>query len=157
MSGLGVLAVAATTAALAYLAATDPKRRRAFGLAPWHRPRHATVAWSIALGVGPILLAAGTASDVVVWLGAITVIGWGIAAVNPVTAGRLAQAAERMWPSLVGRCRRFLPGHLLSAAVRQDGLDRRIATLEQRIARLEARLAASSPSDTRPPSDRSTG
>lgn len=75
-------AVAVTLLALAHLTATDPKRRRAFKLPPPRR-RFAWPAGVLALAPGAALLAAGAGAAFVIWLGAITVLGWLIAARTP--------------------------------------------------------------------------
>ena len=79
-------AVTVTLLALAYLTATDPKRRRAFKLPPTRR----RFAWPVAVLVfapGVALLAAGQAAAFAIWLGAVTVLGWLIAARAPAPGG----------------------------------------------------------------------
>lgn len=63
---------------LAHLAATDPKRRRAFKLPIRHR-RFARSALTLVFVPGVVLLLAGQGAAFVIWLGAATVAGWLVA------------------------------------------------------------------------------
>lgn len=81
-------ALACTLLGLAYLAATDAKRRRAFGLGA--RPRR--FAWPARVAVfapGLALATAGAWAAFTIWLGAATVAGWGVAASPPGGIARL--------------------------------------------------------------------
>lgn len=89
---LTLVAVAATLPGLLYLTASDPKRRRAFGLQPRGR-RLAGLAWVLVFLPGAALLAAGEGAAFVMWLGAATVLGWLIAARAPVS--RAAEVRKR--------------------------------------------------------------
>ncbi|GAB3273163.1 hypothetical protein GCM10027297_06230 [Parahaliea aestuarii] len=75
LSGLG----------LAWLAAVNPKRRRVYGLSrpapvvPWQK-------WAMAVLVllpGVLLVVFGQVAGFVLWLGAVTVIGWMVALRRP--------------------------------------------------------------------------
>ena len=79
---LTLAAVAATLLGLAYLTATDPKRRRAFKLQPRSR-RLALPACILVFAPGVTLLAIDKSAAFVMWLGAIAVLGWLIAARAP--------------------------------------------------------------------------
>lgn len=78
---LPLSAVAVTLLGLAYLTATDPKRRRAFKLPP-HR-RLVLPAFVLVLAPGVVLLVFGQGAAFVMWLGAVTVLGWLVAARAP--------------------------------------------------------------------------
>ncbi len=88
------LAVGASLCAIGWLCATDPKRRRAFGLGALRRPRHARAALCGALLPGLLLTLVG-ASDVVVWLGSVSVLGWILAALPPRRLASLREALSR--------------------------------------------------------------
>ena len=79
---LTLAAVAVSLAGLVYLAATDPKRRRAFNLPPCSR-RLALFAWIVVFAPGAALLAAEQTAAFVIWLGAGTIAGWLVAAKAP--------------------------------------------------------------------------
>ena len=79
---LTLSAVAVSLSGLVYLAASDPKRRRAFKLPPRER-RLALPTWILVLVPGAALLAANQSAAFVMWLGATTVVGWLVAARAP--------------------------------------------------------------------------
>ena len=132
---LGALAV--SLAALSWLATTDAKRRRVFSLEPVERDLWQVWCALILVSVpGVLLLVAGNGAAFTVWIAAVTVLGWVLAAVTPdriatvrSIIGRGATAALRVlnaatgWIIAVGT----LPG--------------RIADLEHRVVDLEAELA----------------
>ncbi len=75
-------------AGLAWLAAINPKRRRVYGL-PRRVGRGAWQAWgaaSLVLLPGLALPALGQVAAFVLWLGAVTVMGWLIALRRPALA-----------------------------------------------------------------------
>tara|TARA_R110000772_G_scaffold264038_1_gene384249 strand:- start:44446 stop:44736 length:291 start_codon:yes stop_codon:yes gene_type:complete len=83
-----VAAVAASTAALAYLAVGDAKRRRVFGLPPLERK-----AWQTWLAIAGVLAPAvlllygnGGGAGFTVWCGTVSVAGWALAATSPAQA-----------------------------------------------------------------------
>ena len=91
MSLLATLAaISLSLAALGYLAATDPKRRRAFRLPPPYR-RRAGAAWAAALGPGLLLPYWSGGAGFFVWLGAASVAGWILAAVSPVRSAAMRE------------------------------------------------------------------
>lgn len=142
-------ATAATLAALAYLAATDSKRRRVFGLPELGRPRRSRLALLAVLLPGLLLLALGNGAGFVVWLGVVSVAGWGIAALTPAGAARLSaglgRGAGRFGAGLAGAAGRVAEGtrSIGGLAVALGRMPERIATLEHRVATLEAELARS--------------
>ena len=79
---LTLAALAATLTGLVHLAASDPKRQRAFKLQPPRR-RFALPACLLVFAPGVALLAFGQAAAFVIWLGATTVLGWLVAARAP--------------------------------------------------------------------------
>ena len=72
-----------STAALAYLTHTDPKRRRVFGQPGYQRPRRVWSSLLVLSAPGIWLLISENGAGFAIWLGALTVIGWGVAATNP--------------------------------------------------------------------------
>lgn len=135
-------------AALAYLAETDPKRRRVFGLAPFEGRRCVWPALTVILLPGVVLLALGNGAGFIVWLGAVTVSGWGVAALSPAQAVRLRGWATRL-AAAAGRALAVSTDRSLARAasagrwiVAVGRMADRIAVLEGRIAALEAELAA---------------
>lgn len=82
---LTLAAVAATLLGLAYLTASDPKRRRAFKLPP--RGRSFTLpACVLVFAPGIALLAFGQGAAFAMWLGAVSVVGWLLAARAPASS-----------------------------------------------------------------------
>ena len=77
-----LLALGTSLLGLAYLTATNPKRQRAFNLQPRSR-RFLWPACGLVFAPGLTLLGAGEGAAFVMWLGAVTVAGWLIAARAP--------------------------------------------------------------------------
>lgn len=146
MSALATLGVVGVSlAALGYLTATDPKRRRVFRLKPARR-RHGRLGWAVVLLPGLLLPAVAGAGGFFVWLGATSVVGWGLAAISPTraaaTAARLREAAGALGRSVapladgaVARAQSAMAA--LRAAPRPSALQ----DLERRVAELEAEIA----------------
>jgi hypothetical protein len=140
-----VAAVLVSLAAIAWLAATDPKRRRVFDLPPARR--RPVLAWTAALLPGAWLAWLGNGAGFVTWLGASTVLGWGLAALPP-AAWRAARSGLRHAAAAVVAGLRHaaaLPRQLAAIAGAVAALCRapsRIDALERRVAELEAGLAA---------------
>ena len=150
MSALATLGgTGVSLAALGYLAATDPKRRRAFRL-PTAKRRRAGLAWAAALLAGALVPVWSGGGGFLIWFGATTVTGWGLAAISPerVSAWRLhvetavAAFAARSAPIAVAleRTGRRVAG--ATAALRPRQGSDRIDALEQRVAELEAEVVA---------------
>jgi hypothetical protein len=139
----GVVTFAGTAlslAALGWVAATDPKRRRAFGLPPHPGPRRTGTAWLLALLPGVVVPLWGGGAGFVIWLGAVTVAGWGLAALPPDRPAAWIEALRRRLPPVqahAARLRRW--GEAALRSVRPGRPD--VAALERRIADLEARVA----------------
>lgn len=156
MSETGLLlAVAASVAALAWLAASDPKRRRVFGFAPVaQRRRRLSIAALVLPGV--LLAATGVWAGFVIWLAALTVLGWCLAALSPTRQARLAAALRTGAADLIAAGRRaktrlqgVLDGSAEAGAALPAEAIERIAALEQRVAELEAGLVAREDADER--------
>lgn len=80
------VAVVGTTislAAIGWAAASDPKRRRSFGMTGPARPRARRAAAVAVILPGLIVALWGGASGLFVWLGAVLVAGWCIVALPP--------------------------------------------------------------------------
>jgi len=86
-----VVGVLISAAGLAHLAATDAKRRRAFGQPPRRGARHGTAARIVLFGPGGALALAGDWAGFAIWLGALSCGGWALVAVDPPTWRRLAR------------------------------------------------------------------
>ena len=142
-----IVATAVSLAALAYLAATDPKRRRVFGLAPFAGRRLVGPALAAVFLPGVLLLALGNGAGFIVWLGALSVAGWGVAALSPAQATRLRAWTETVTAALgegvALSTERALAGAANAARWTKAaaGMPRRIAVLEARVSALEAELA----------------
>ena len=140
----GVVTLSGTAlslAALGWVAATDPKRRRAFGLPPHPGPRRTGTAWLLALLPGFVLPVWAGGAGFVIWLGAVTVAGWGLAALPPDRPAAWIEALRRRLPPGRGRTP---PGCKGGARPRSGPCSAGapdVAALEQRIAELEARVA----------------
>lgn len=153
MSAIATLAATgASLAALGWLAATDPKRRRAFrlSLAPV-QPRARNAAWALALLPGALVPLASGGAGFVLWLGAVSVAGWGLAAMPPDDSlTRLRSAALEALRERLARLAARLGGHtralrarLPAPAAKPEGdAAARIARLEARVSELEAELMA---------------
>ncbi len=89
MLSVTVAATAISAAALSHLAVTDPKRRRVFHL-PAPRRRHAGAAWAAAFAPGVVVAEVSGAGGLLVWFGAISVLGWAVARARPHPESRLA-------------------------------------------------------------------
>ena len=135
-----VTAVAASTAALAYLAAGDAKRRRVFGLSPLERK-----AWQTWLAIAGVLAPAvlllyggGGGAGFAVWCGAVSVVGWALAATSPAQATAMGR---RVTGGMAAA------GRILRAVIRtaRGTEDARLTRLERRVDALEAALARHEP------------
>lgn len=126
-----VSAIAVSLAGLAYLTGSDPKRRRAFRLPP-AAAAHPRIGWAAVLLPGLVLPFVAGGGGFTVWIGAVSVIGWAIAALPPertaLVVRRCAALADR-----IAAIRLHLPDHAQP--------DDRVAALEARIQALEAQLA----------------
>lgn len=155
--GATLAGTAVSFAAIGYLAATDPKRRSAFRLPPVAR-RHPRLAWAALLAPGAVVAALAGGGGFLAWFGAVTVVGWAVAAMRPDGSGALglaladararlrdlsAAAAQALRPVVAGIAARLaalrpaLPAR--TPAAPDPG---RVAALEARVSALEAELAA---------------
>lgn len=75
-------AIGLSLAGIVLLTATDPKRRRVFGL-PDAKHRPAALACLLILAPGVALLIAGQSAAFVMWLAAVPLAGWALAAIPP--------------------------------------------------------------------------
>lgn len=141
------VALGVSVAALIHLAHTDPKRRRVFGLAEYDGRRWTYPSLALLALPGVLLLVSGNGAGFTVWLGALTVLGWGVAALDPHRSAAVG-ADVRRWTGGAGRA---------VAASRSGVIDRfracrdlyralgeapaRIAALEARIDELERKVA----------------
>ncbi|MET1753975.1 hypothetical protein ABVV53_00630 [Novosphingobium sp. RD2P27] len=83
MSILALASLAASSAVIALLCLTDPKRRRALGLqAATNNSAHRGLVVCAAILPGLILAVAGDAAAFLLWLGGCAVIGWLITTAN---------------------------------------------------------------------------
>ncbi|MEM9148677.1 MAG: hypothetical protein AAGC57_21205 [Pseudomonadota bacterium] len=118
-----ILALSVTVAGQAVLRATDPKRRRMFGLPA---RRWGSLRWVARVAVWApslCLIWMGDLAALVIWMGAATVSGWGIACVTP---ARLDRAKN----GVAARLSRAVPPR------------RHVEDIDARLAAVEARLAA---------------
>jgi hypothetical protein len=144
-----VIGTAVSLGALGYLAATDPKRRRAFRLPPTEG-RRAGLAWLVALTPGVVIPSLGGGGGFIVWLGATSVGGWALAAVSPNRVAAIREAVRAAASDLEARF--AAPSGRLGQGVRRAWLGvaalrpvptaRRVEALERRVAALEADVAA---------------
>ena len=139
MSSSALLAgTAISTGALAWLAATDPKRRRTFGLGAYAGERREGAVWAAALLPGAMVATLSGGGGLVIWLGAVGVAGWVVSAIPP---GRL----EPWTSAQVGKIRAILSraetlgGRSLNR-LRAHTTATQVTVLERRIAELETQL-----------------
>ena len=83
-----------STAALAYFAHTDPKRRRVSGQPGYQKPRRVWSSLLVLSAPGIWLLISENGAGFTIWLGALTVIGWGVATTNPARAEAWRETAR---------------------------------------------------------------
>lgn len=150
-AGATVVATGVSLGALGWLSATDPKRRRTFGIEAGSQPAPRW-AWALVLVPGVLVPFWSGAAGFVLWLGAVSVVGWALVAVPPgrmpaldrclVRGAELAEAARRRLGGLAQRLR--LPGvpdgWAVASARRGTGVAD--AQVEARLAALEAEVAA---------------
>lgn len=135
MSLIGVIACAgASLAALTALAATDPKRRRAFRLPALAATPDRRPLWAAALAPGALAAFTGGGGGFVLWFGAAAVAGWGLAALSPERTEPLAQRVAK------AQARLALPRPVRRPKAR--ALERRVAALEAELAALRAERRA---------------
>ncbi|MEM6546279.1 MAG: hypothetical protein AAF713_00885 [Pseudomonadota bacterium] len=151
-----IVALAVSTLGIGYLAATDAKRRRVFRRPPLEKRRWTFLARTAVFAPAVPLIVVGDLAALVIWMGAATVLGWGIAAVSPRQLDGLAVWLRRhlsiswvRWTllrQLVRERYQVLRTSAVAAAGRiatrvKGTPDTRIEELEARIAALEERLA----------------
>lgn len=165
MSGFLIFAcLVVSLAGLAYLALTDPKRRRTHGQEVLDRRPYLWPARIALFGPGVLLTGLGHWSGLTIWAGAVTTLGWLIAALSPATYAGLVQDVRRnrmeawdwlkamaqtlfdvparyvperlkAWTLELPRMRKISPGRTQPAEVEE--LKARITALEARLYRLE--------------------
>lgn len=148
MSALAtVTATAVSLGAIGWLAATDPKRRRAFRQPAMPR-RHSRLLWTAVWLPGVLLPFWSGGAGLVIWMGAVSVAGWGVAAISPRRSAAWRQRLAAGWTGAIARlpaaggamtgARRWLAG------LRRPPRPPREAptSLEARVHALEAELAA---------------
>lgn len=163
MSGWVIFAaILISLAGLCYLSVTDPKRRRTHGLPKLDRRPFFWPARLATFGPGVFLTVIGHWSGLTIWAGAVTTLGWTMAAITPKTYAKLradlrtyrqdywAKACERAHglsrlparyvPERIRAWRIDLPG-LTTALMRPTQPVEDIEALKARITALEARLS----------------
>ncbi|MEM9248835.1 MAG: hypothetical protein AAGB05_09095 [Pseudomonadota bacterium] len=168
MSGLVIAGLTGLSlAGLGYMAVTDPKRRRVFRQPPLTGRRWLWPARVAVFAPAAVLVALGHWSGLMIWAGAVSVLGWAMAAVRPdgyalaatnahaALYGALIQlqqtlGALRPTLALVGeradrvlaRLRKALPSRSAAPTADVTSHTAVIAALELRICELEAQVAA---------------
>lgn len=151
-----IAAVLISVAVLVHLARSDPKRRRVFGLPDYEGRRWTKASLAILAAPGLLLLVSGDAAGFTVWLGALTVTGWGVAALSPQRSAALGNAFTRAFGHAGGALTAAATG--VGDFIRTiQGLHRafqdsttRIDALEMRVAELEAELTRLKGEEQRP-------
>ena len=141
------LAIIASVAGVALLALFDPKRGRAVGeMRPPAAPPFKWTARALIFAPGAILALQGAWSPFAIWIGAVSVIGWGVAAMPVGGWAKLAWRARKYGRSLfsgvstefdsaVGTLSRAF-GALTSGSRRVRDLEARVKALEAEVQRL---------------------
>ncbi|MEM6577919.1 MAG: hypothetical protein AAF678_05460 [Pseudomonadota bacterium] len=165
MSGLAIFAaILFSLAGLAYLTSTDSKRRRTHDLAKIDKRSFVWPARVASFGPGIYLTAIGHWSGLAIWAGAVTTLGWVIAAITPQTYARLKtdlrvqsdnvrDKAHELLQRLYTMPARYVSERLRAwridlsrlsetplenpQAAEMDALKARITALEARLARME--------------------
>lgn len=144
---LVVAAVLLSVTLLVNLARTDPKRRRVFGLEPHEGPRRTKTMLAVLILPGVLLLFLGNGAGFTIWLGALTVLGWGVAALDPVRSQAILSGSRHLVTRWSDRMRTGAQTLTRAWRARRENADR-IARLEARVQELEdqiRRLDTSSP------------
>lgn len=155
-----LLLIALSLSGLGYLARTDPKRRRVHRLPPVSRRRFLWPARLATFAPGALLIAIGHWSGLMIWAGAVTTLGWVLAAIPPARYAALAEQGAQHWTRATTTTRAALapagawldakrtrlrasvalPRRHSARPRREAGNAAYIAALEARIVALEARL-----------------
>lgn len=69
---------------LAFLNHTDAKRRRTYGLSVWEKPHQRRWAWAVVLLPSLFLMMTAHWPAFIMWLTAVSLLGWGLAVRKPV-------------------------------------------------------------------------
>ncbi|MEM9097981.1 MAG: hypothetical protein AAGC79_05595 [Pseudomonadota bacterium] len=141
---LTILSLALSTVGAAYLAITNPKRRRAFRQESLESRPYLWLSRVAVLGPGLLFLALGNWAVMVLWAGGITVIGWGIAATSPDHLQQFwAWSAERRGElrTRLSETRSKIFSGSRKIAKRLSGSEREITHLKSRIVELETRIS----------------
>lgn len=162
MSGWVIFAgIVLSLSGLAYLAATDPKRRRTHNLTKIEKRPFIWPARAATFGPGVYLTAIGHWSGLSIWAGAVTTLGWVIAAITPQTYAKLQADlrvqsesvradAHELFQRLSSMPAKYVPEQLGVWRVKLPRLSKtspeypeaaEIVALKARIELLEARLA----------------
>lgn len=102
--GLIVLSLAG----LGYLAWTDPKRRRVHGIPLPQRRRCLWPARVVVFGPGLLLTGLGHWSGLAIWAGAVTTLGWVLAALSPARYAALMEHGRQSFTVLQRRVRALM-------------------------------------------------
>ncbi|MEM9124945.1 MAG: hypothetical protein AAGB28_04150 [Pseudomonadota bacterium] len=154
MSGWFVIVmIAVSLTGLGYLARTDAKRRRIFGQIALHRRRFIWPARLAVFGPGLLLVGLGHWSGLMIWAGAVTTLGWAMAAIRPqgyvhalYAADGIAIALKRhmlnLWDLTTHRWTglRVQLSDLIAPKHHKIVPEEQLATLQNRITSLQAEL-----------------
>lgn len=139
--------VAITMVGLGHLVLTDPKRRRVLGQSPYIGKRRIWLARILVWAPGIAAAVAGQLVLFVIWLGALTLLGYAIAAA-PAGSSALIRGfvlAIRRWAAgFLVRAKAIVVRFAVAFGWRQtehERLTSHIAALEAQVADLERRLA----------------
>lgn len=146
---IAVLCIVASIAGIALLASADAKRGRAAGLK--RAPLAPPVAWAarvLIFAPGLVLAGLGAWSPFAIWIGTVSVIGWGLAAMPVGGWTMVAAASRRGCESALGHVARDIRGAavlakqaiaaLTSASHRLRQLEARVEALETELSRLKS-------------------
>ena len=171
MSGWLILAAILTSlSGLVYLAWTDPKRRRTHDLPKIARRPFVWPARIATFGPGVYLTIIGHWSGLAIWAGAVTTLGWIMAAITPETYANLREdlqtkrasgwaKAQQMSKAALSLSAKYIPGRVLAWRIELpvlakaptgtpkpaediEDLKARVTALEARLHRLEDRQAS---------------
>ncbi|MEM8790182.1 MAG: hypothetical protein AAGE80_01090 [Pseudomonadota bacterium] len=143
-SFLTIIALLLSAVAAAYIAVTDPKRRRAFRQEQVTERTYLWPARLAILGPGVIFMLLGYWAAMVIWAGGVTVIGWGVAATSPIHIAQFKSWASEVQAALSARiadARSDVVARVKSANWSAGGRDAEIASLNERIRELEAKVS----------------
>lgn len=149
---LTLATIALSSAAVAYLAFHDPKRRRVFAEPARQRSPRRALAWTLAYLPGVLLLVFDQWAAFMMWLGGAPLMGWMVVSRRPdfyrgscSWLHSLTLQCQRLRQADRAETLRWLRGGAVRHAIALRNPSRKVADLEARVAELERLVHDRSP------------